>query len=213
VQTIRRIVRSTHVICGALLSVLVLGAIPASAQNGGGAAPEDRQPLRKGAVEIGGIFGSTLPVSWLRAHPDRHITMGSLDIGRIMTGQVGHGPLAGQFEFLLEITPVLLVYQPSHAFGLATSPLHMRWNLAPGHRLRPFTEVSGGIVFTNEPVPARTTRFNFIDQAGFGLRWETSARLALLAGYRFQHISNAGRVKPNPGVNFNLVYGGVTLLR
>ena len=212
-QTIRRFLGTTHVICGAFLSVLFLGAIPASAQNGGGAAPEDGQPLHKGAVEIGGIFGSTLPVSWLRAHPDRHITMASLDIGRIMTGQIGHGHLAGQFEFLLEITPVLLVHQPSHAFGLATSPLHMRWNFAPGHRLRPFTEVSGGIVVTNEAVPERTTRFNFIDQAGLGLRWNTNARLGLLAGYRFQHISNAGRVKPNPGVNFNLVYGGVTFLR
>jgi hypothetical protein len=199
--------------CGAFLSVLFLVAIPASAQKGGGAAPEDGQPLHKGAVEIGGIFGSTLPVSWLRAHPDRHITMASLDIGRIMTGQIGHGSLAGQFEFLLEITPVLLVRQPSHAFGLATSPLHMRWNFAPGHRLRPFTEVSGGIVVTNEAVPVRTTRFNFIDQAGIGLRWNTNARLALLAGYRFQHISNAGRVKPNPGVNFNLVYAGLTFIR
>jgi hypothetical protein len=213
VQTIRRFQRTNHVICAAFLSVLFLGASPVSAQSVGGAAPEAGQPLQKGTVEIGGIFGSSLPVSWLRAHPRRHITMASLDIGRTMSDQIGRGPLAGQFEFLLEITPFLLVNQPSNVFGLTASPLHMRWNFAPGHRLRPFAEVSGGIVYTNESVPVRTTRFNFIDQAGFGLRWQTGSRVALLAGYRFQHISNAGRVKPNPGANFNLVYAGVTFLR
>ena len=68
-------------------------------------------------------------------------------------------------------------------------------------------------LFTQAPVPVRTTTFNFLDQAGFGLRLHESAGVAWLIGYRFQHISNAGRVQPNPGVNFNLVYAGVSFLR
>jgi len=132
-----------------------------------------------------------------------------------MTNQVGHGPLAGQFEFLLEITPLAVIHQPSRTFGVTASPLHMRWNFVPigEHPLRPFAEASGGVIFTSQAVPAGTTSFNFIDQAGFGLRFADGAKRSWLAGYRFQHISNAGRVKPNPGANFNFVYVGVSFHR
>jgi lipid A 3-O-deacylase PagL len=171
--------------------------------------------LQKGGVEVGAIFGSTLPVSWLRAHANRRITMASLDVGRIVTYQRGHGPFAGNFEFLLEITPFMTLHQPSHGFGLTASPLHMRWNFRPvaSGRLSVFAEASGGVIYTNQALPARTTSFNFIDQAGFGVRIAAWMRREWLAGYRFQHISNAGLVKPNPGNNFNFVYVGVTFLR
>jgi hypothetical protein len=91
----------------------------------------------------------------------------------------------------------------------------MRWNFAPvrSPRMRAFAEASGGIVYTNHGVPVGSMAFNFIEQAGFGVRVETSAKRAWLAGYRFQHISNGGRVEPNPGANFNFFYGGVTFLR
>ncbi len=184
-------------------------------QSGAQAPADPGVGFRKGAVEFGGIAGTTLPVSWLRAHADRRLTMASLEVGRVMTNRLGRGPLAGHFEFLLEITPLLILRQPLPTQGAAASPLHMRWNFAQysKSRLRPFAEASGGIVYTNHAVPLGTTSFNFIDQAGFGLRFETGANRAWLAGYRFQHISNAGRVKPNPGANFNFAYVGVSFLR
>jgi lipid A 3-O-deacylase len=197
----------------AFLIVMLLGAGPSWGQTRAPAPSDATFALGKGSVEIGAIGGFTLPVSWLRAHADRHITMASLDIGRVMTGAIGEAPLGGNFEFLLEITPFLLLQQPARTFGLTISPLHMRWNFASARRARVFAEASGGIIYTGQPVPARTTTFNFIDQAGFGVRIADTARRAWLVGYRFQHISNAGRVKPNPGANFNLVYGGVTFLR
>jgi hypothetical protein len=169
------------------------------------------QDLAKGTVEMGVVAGTTLPVTWLRAHSDRLLTIASFDLGRIMTNDRGPAPLAGNFEFLLELTPLLVVRQPSWVFGVAASPLHMRWNFTSGgHRVRPFAEASGGIVYTREPVPVRTTTFNFLDQAGFGVRIGNRTKRNWLAGYRFQHISNAGRVKPNPGANFNFVYVGVS---
>ena len=171
--------------------------------------------LRKGSVEAGAIAGTTLPITLFRAHKDRHLTTGAVQIGRVMTNRRGSGPLAGSFEFLLEIAPLLLLQQPQRTFGVAASPLHMRWNFLPA-RTRPvhlFAEASGGIFLTNKPVPLSSTRFNFIDQAGFGLRIGRHPTRIWLVGYRFQHISNAGRVKPNPGVNLNFVYAGVSLLR
>jgi len=207
-----RITRLTRAVASVLFA-MALGSGASWAQTPAGTASNNRGVLRKGAVEIGAIGGFTLPVSWLRAHSDRRITMASFDIGRVMTDEIGDAPLGGNFEFLLEITPFLVLEQPTHTFGLTVSPLHMRWNFASTGRARAFAEASGGIIYTGQPVPVRTTTFNFIDQAGFGVRIADSARRAWLVGYRFQHISNAGRVKPNPGANFNLVYAGVTFLR
>jgi Lipid A 3-O-deacylase (PagL) len=217
VTAIQRFSRTKFALLCASSAICLLRGGALLAQSGGATATEMQvQTLRKGSVEVGGLFGTTLPVSWLRAHADRRLTLGAFDVGRVMTGRLGHGPLAGHFEFLLEAAPMLAVQQPGRTLGVAVSPLHMRWNFAPARtaRVRAFAEASGGIVYTNHPVPVRaTTRVNFIDQAGFGLRFETGAKRAWLAGYRFQHISNAGRAVPNPGANFNFFYGGVMFLR
>jgi hypothetical protein len=214
VRTIRRECAAS--VCSLALAILLLGGSTAQAQ---GIPPSGSGPgvgfLQKGSVELGGIVGTTVPVTWLRAHKDRRITMASFDVGRVMTDRVGRGPLAGCFEFLLEITPWLSLHQPSSTFGVTASPLHMRWNFAAfeTHRIRPFAEASGGVILTGQPVPVRTTSFNFIDQAGFGVRFESRSKWSWLGGYRFQHISNAGRVKPNPGANFNFFYAGVSFQR
>jgi hypothetical protein len=198
-----------------LATILLGGSLELAAQSGGGAGAEGGMRLQKGSVEVGLIVGTTLPISLFRARKDRHLTMGSLDVGRVMTQQRGRGPLAGNFEFLLEVSPLMVIHQPQHVFGLTASPLHMRWNFAPwrARRLQAFAELSGGILYTNHAVPVRTTDFNFIDQAGFGVRFATGQKRAWLAGYRLQHVSNGGRVSPNPGANFNFLYVGVTSLR
>jgi lipid A 3-O-deacylase PagL len=202
--------------------LLLAGAVPAvlptalfADQAVSAPAPGGGAQLRKGTVEAGAIAGTTLPITLFRAHKDRHLTTGTVQIGRVMTNRRGSGPLAGSFEFLLEIAPLILLQQPQRTLGVAASPLHMRWNFLPiGSRpMHLFAEASGGIFVTNKPVPLSSTRFNFIDQAGFGLRIGRHPTRMWLAGYRFQHISNAGRVKPNPGVNLNFVYAGVSFLR
>jgi hypothetical protein len=168
-------------------------------------------PFEKGTVEISVLGGTTLPTSLFRANPDHRLSMVSLSIGRVMAG----GPGKGSLELFVDLTPFVQVRQPDPVRGWSVSPLFIRWNFPPMGRRGPriFGEVSGSLLFTDRPVPVRTTTFNFRDEAGFGLRLEGSRRQALLIGYRFQHISNAGRVKPNPGANFNFVYVGVSFLR
>jgi lipid A 3-O-deacylase PagL len=172
-------------------------------------------PLVKGTIELAGLGGTTLPITLFRAHKDHRLTLGAFQAGRVMTTDHGRSPLWGSFELLFEVAPMVVLRQPEDAFGFAASPLHMRWNFrhSQAQRVGVFAEASGGILYTNKAVPARTTTFNFIDQAGFGVRLATGGRYAWIAGYRFQHISNAGRVKPNPGVNFNFIYVGLTGLR
>lgn len=209
IRTWASILLLTGVVPAVLPSILFGGQALRQPEAGGGAE------LRKGSVEAGAIAGTTLPITLFRAHKDRHLTLGTIQVGRVMTNRLGTGPLAGSFEFLLEVAPLVLLQQPARTFGVAASPLHMRWNFLPvGARpVRLFAEASGGIFLTNKAVPLSSTRFNFIDQAGFGLRVGRHPTRMWLVGYRFQHISNAGRVKPNPGVNLNFVYAGVSFLR
>jgi hypothetical protein len=191
-----------------LPAFLLLAAVPHLAA----AQPDDApMPFERGTVEISVTGGTSLPVSLFRAKSDHRLTMASLSIGRVMAGSAGKGSL----ELLVEVTPFIQVRQPGAVRGWSVAPLFVRWNFPAigGRGPRAFGEVSGSLLFTTDPVPPRTTTLNFIDQAGFGIRFEESRRRAWLVGYRFQHISNAGRVKPNPGANFNYVYLGVSFLR
>ena len=193
--------------------LLVALASPVFAdQPGGRAAPGagSRMPFEKGTIEISAIGGVTLPISLFRADSDHQLAMASLAIGRVMAGAPGKG----SFELLFDVTPFFQVRQPELVRGWSVAPLFMRWNFPAigDSAVRIFGEVSGSLLFTAEPVPAGTTTFNFMDQAGFGLRFEESRGRAWLVGYRFQHISNGGRVKPNPGANFNFLYLGLSFL-
>jgi hypothetical protein len=187
-------------------------AAPLLADQAAPAAPavEPPMPFEKGTVEISVIGGVSLPVSLFRAKSDHQLAMASVAVGRVMAGGQGKGSL----ELLVDITPFFQVRQPDLVRGWSVAPLFVRWNFpAFGNgAVRVFGEVSGSLLFTTAPVPVRTTTFNFMDQAGFGVRVAESQRRAWLIGYRFQHISNAGRVKPNPGANFNLLYLGLSFV-
>src|SRR4051812_32419985 len=109
-----------------LLTILIgIGTARGADAQPQAAAGRQRVPLDKGAVEAGGVAGTTLPVRWLRAHSDRHITLASLEVGRVLTGQLGHGALSGSFEMLLTVTPLFVIQQPARTLGLAASPLHL----------------------------------------------------------------------------------------
>ena len=195
--------------------VLALGfvcVVPLSGFAGQTAAPPDPSSgFQRGTIEMAVVGGTTLPASAFRADPDDKLTSASFQIGRVMSG----GPDGNNLELIVDAAPFIRVRQPDHVKGWAVSPLFVRWNFPPvgRHGPRIFGEFSGGLLFTDAPVPPRTTTFNFLDQAGFGVRIHETARRAWLAGYRFQHVSNAGRVKPNPGVNFNFLYLGVSFIR
>lgn len=167
-------------------------------------------PFQRGAIEIGLVGGTSLPVSALHAKPDHSLTQVSLHIGRVMSG----GPTGNNFELLVDASPFVHVDQGFGVNGWSVSPLFLRWNFPPlgsqGPRL--FSEGSAGMLFTSRPESVEGPAFRFIEQAGFGVRIEDTPGRAWLAGYRFQHISNAGLSRPNRGGNFNLVYFGVSFL-
>ena len=200
-----------RVLLSFLLAVLARPVFADQADAATTTTAEPRMPFEKGTLEISVVGGVSLPISLFRAKSAHQLAMASLTIGRVMAG----GPGKGSLELLVDVTPFFQVRQPDLVRGWSVAPLFVRWNFpAIGEeRVRIFGEVSGSLLFTTAPVPVRTTTFNFMDQAGFGVRFEENRGRAWLLGYRFQHISNAGRVKPNPGANFNFVYLGLSFLR
>lgn len=205
-KTLQRLARQGLV----FVFVLAAGSLDAGQAP---AAPATGLGLEKGSIELSVVGGTALPIPWLRARANRHLTIAALDVGRVMTGHIRADRFSGDLQLLLEIAPLLILHQPDPAVGVAASPVFLRWNFVGWERLRPFADLSGGLLITTQDVPARTARVNFIDQAGFGVRIGIAPKRAVVIGYRFQHISNGGRVRPNPGANFNLLYGGLSLER
>lgn len=81
------------------------------------------------------------------------------------------------------------------------------------HSIRPYGEVAIGPMYAERRVPAATSRFNFITQFGAGVTLMPERALSVIAGYRFQHISNGGYAPRNPGLNVHSVTLGVRVVR
>ncbi len=95
------------------------------------------------------------------------------------------------------------------SFEIGVSPLFAKLTFGDG-ATRPFLEGGEGIVYTDLRKQDLGTRIQFTSQIGAGVEFQLSDDVALSAGARFRHMSNAGLGGANPGVN--TLYGlvGVT---
>ncbi len=90
--------------------------------------------------------------------------------GWILTRPHGPGFLKGRFEYLVDATPVFVVWQKYNtAYGAGFSPLGLKWNFAARGRFEPYFELNGGTLFTSHDVPTVTSSVNFTDAAAFGV--------------------------------------------
>ena len=99
----------------------------------------------------------------------------------------------------------------SHDVPAISSSLFVRYHFGgDSARVRPFMELSSGPVWSQERVPAGTSRINFISQGGVGVTIRPRERYGILLGWRFGHISN-GWFEPdkNPGYNTNAIVIGM----
>jgi hypothetical protein len=174
------------------------------------AQPSDEYP--KGSIEWRFIGGGALPVDVSSARPDRRLSFGAVEIGRIMTAKHGPGVLAGQFELSLQMMPIV-VRGPEDFWGVGLTPVAVRWTFS-GKVVRPFADASAGLMFVEwkTPGPGRIPG-NFAEQLGVGVRIGRTRGAGFLLGYRFQHISNGGRAHPSPGVDTHLLYAGASFVK
>jgi hypothetical protein len=89
------------------------------------------------------------------------------------------------------------------------SLLLRRWFNRDSSRAQFYGELGTGPMYAEKAVPASTSRFNFVSQLGAGIVLMPQTRFPLIAGYRFQHVSNGGYGPRNPGLNFSSLVLGV----
>lgn len=74
--------------------------------------------------------------------------------------------------------------------------------------LRPYVEAGVGVRMLSHVQETQdrsfSSSFQFADMVGVGAQF--GAHQNYLAGFRFQHLSNAGLDHPNPGINFSELY-------
>src|SRR5690242_7752620 len=93
---------------------------------------------------------------------DTNVFNVGLRYGWILTRPHGPGFLKGRFEYVLDGTPLFLVFQKADtAYGAGFSPLGLKWDFASRGPVAPYLEINGGTLFTTHDVPPGTSQVNF----------------------------------------------------
>ncbi|HEX2120223.1 MAG TPA: acyloxyacyl hydrolase [Thermoanaerobaculia bacterium] len=100
-----------------------------------------------------------------------------------------------------------------HVAAISGSVLVRRHWRETSPRASVYAEASFGPMWAQQRVPASTSRFNFISQAGAGVVLRPQSRFPLILGYRFAHISNGGYAPRNPGLNVSSIVIGTKFRR
>jgi hypothetical protein len=133
--------------------------------------------------------------------------------GWVLTAPRGPGFLQGRLEYAADVAPVFVVFQPSGtAYGVAISPLNLKWNFARRGRVVPFVDLGASYLITNRETPPGTSRENFVTSSALGVNF-VAAKLHYSVDVRFSHISDSGLTPINPGINVLQARLGVGLFR
>ncbi len=168
---------------------------------------------------------------WAAYSPDSNVGIGqALDRKFFeLDGQYAVTMLAGRsvaWKWVAEVVPVALLNEPTEyyfnpkhqltgiragatTYGGGITPLGMQVNFWNGHRVQPFFDAHGGMLYftRQEPVP-NSSQYNFTFNFGAGVQVFAGKRSSLLLGYKYHHISNADSAPQNPGVDSSEVYAG-----
>jgi len=94
-------------------------------------------------------------------------------------------------------------------FELGITPMvKLSYRLSPG--VVAFLEGGGGLITESFDSKAVAHSFNFTPQAGGGLDFALTSRLALTLAYRFRHASNAGIYRENRAFNCSFGHLGLS---
>ena len=98
------------------------------------------------------------------------------------------------------------VYGKEWTYSAGLTPLGLKLNLAPHHRLQPVAMMAAGFLASARDVPVdNSSRFNFNFDFGLGVEWFYKPKRSLRFDYRIHHISNARIGATNPGIDSGLM--------
>jgi hypothetical protein len=165
--------------------------------------------LTVGTQQIGLAAGYLLPHRLTTKHTTKQSGPAFMPSwSMVLTDPIGSSWYRGQILLGAEIVYIQF-QQPvlTHGVGFTPKITYLFEGIGP---VKPFVEFAGGPFYTDLAgrIPEESARLNFILTAGGGISWFLTPQLAINAGYRFHHISNAGTRFPNLGLNSSLPYGG-----
>jgi hypothetical protein len=142
---------------------------------------------------------------------DRSLILLGLRYGRILLAWSW-----ASLEYTFDILPVAVVFEPervrsgsSTIYGAGLSPVGFKVNFGQESWIKPFIGASVGFLYFTDDVPVPdSSRFNLTPEIGLGLQFFLAPKRAVTVGYKYHHISNAGRSRRNPGMDSNLFYAG-----
>lgn len=139
---------------------------------------------------------------------------GSLALGveRGVTDVVGPPWLRGRLAASIELLPAYVLSQESTTYAVGFNLLGRHYLETRGS-IRPFITFGAGMLVSEEEIPTGTANLNFTPQLGAGIAVTDVGGHIFTVEYRIHHLSNGGRVDPNPGMNSSLLQFGVTFLR
>jgi lipid A 3-O-deacylase len=182
---------------------------PAAASSTPPSQDFDRIPsevIHYGTWEIGGFFGGGLG-NGHDANTDFLFT--GVRLGRVLTDDHGPGALRGNFEFLGEMRPIYEVLTPANGavYGVNIFPIILRWNFKGWHRVAPYGQLAGGILFSTQRLPpGDTSQVNFTPQGAAGMNIFTKPGQAIAIEFIEFHHSNANLGNINPGYNAGFLF-------
>lgn len=172
--------------------------------------PAQARPLGRWTVSILGVAGQNFARTF-----DTSLDKGFSEIGTAAVEAERF--VSRRTEIGFAVHPLVVISQPQTRAGQGresveafATELTARWYPAPfSWRARPYVEIAEGPFYALRRVPSSGTRFNFLGQLGFGLTLPRRGSWAIVVGYRWVHISNAGTGEHNPSWNYHcLVLGG-----
>lgn len=183
---------------------------------------KDGDTLRRWSQELG-VWGGYSPDSLIGIGKAEDRKFGELNAQYALTLLAGRGMA---LKWVAEVVPVAYLNEPDEwylnnqqlvtgfraghtTYGAGFTPLGLQVNFRNGHRLQPFFDAHGGMLYfaRQEPVPD-SSQFNFTFNFGTGVQVFTGRRSSLLGGFKYHHISNDETAAKNPGVDSAEIYGG-----
>ncbi len=177
-----------------------------------------QEPLTPGTSQWGAWAGYSPSSLSLIGTTDRKVFTLNLQYARVLAT-----PDWGAVKWTADIVPVALVRRPAlttptvlpanTTYGGGITPIGLQFNFGK-RRWQPFFAGNAGLLYFTEQVPVPdSSQFNFTFSFGGGIEIFTAGNMSFQFGYRFHHISNAYTGATNPGIDSNLLFGGLTWVR
>jgi lipid A 3-O-deacylase len=131
--------------------------------------------------------------------------------GWFLSDEVGRGAwYQGRHELLVELPLHLAVDQGGRTMTGGYLLGSWKFTGLADSRLYPYAFAGGGVLFVDLGLPTMGSRLDFSYQGGVGCQYELRPGLALLAEYRYHHVSNASTAEPNEPLNSSKLLLGVS---